>query len=143
MHKISIGTGELVDRLTITRLKITALRKAKLLIPPPLAFQNDELETLFSPIKSMHADIDAYTHQLFLVNQRLWHLEDQIRENLGNNVDNISILIAITNDIRSHLKTSIDILDLDESAEKKTYKQEISQKALLQSWLDIYLSSNR
>src|ERR1700736_2611130 len=76
--KVPISTGELLDKITILRLKSQRMSD-----PQKLHNVRLELEALqgtWSSSSFAGIDIEADAHALMTVNERLWVIEDDIRD---------------------------------------------------------------
>lgn len=121
---IPVSPGELLDRLAIAMVRCAQLHEG-----PEHQMAKARLETLES-IRACHLDDNAKTTSLFkallATNQRLWQLEDkvrQMRESSEHQPEFITSALEIfsVNDRRSELKRQID-REFGVSGEKKVFR---------------------
>jgi hypothetical protein len=113
--EIQIGLGELIDRITILKIK-------------KLNSLNVDIE-LNALEKSLLSFDGKYTHFfekiLFEINLKLWNIEENKRTKSSrytNEYDNLSTLTTILNDLRYETKRKIDLFYNSEFKEQKSYK---------------------
>lgn len=121
--KISCGFGEVVDKLTILKIKSKKIKNEGALKNIIL-----ELKTIQEEIPLVNNN-DELFNELHNINQKLWILEDIIREKGKNKIfDDTYIKIAEsihkTNDKRSAVKKKINIKYNSEIIEEKSYNQQ-------------------
>lgn len=138
MHNIQIGAGELVDRLVIMELKYQAAPEK---LQGSMRTQLQELGDIYHHLTEKEPLIDVLRLQLSRVNKKLWLLEDEIRCDTHCDKSQVSVEIAITNDIRSRIKYEIDLIAGDNSTEFKSYGAMYSQDILMEIWLAIELEA--
>ena len=131
---IPISFGELIDKITILRIKAS-----KLLNPTALSNVRDELEALEEVFKraatassSTTSDsLKIKTEELQKINQQLWDVEDQLRlMESKRNFDDSFITAARSvyqlNDQRAGIKKSINMLCQSPFMEEKSYGERVS-----------------
>ena len=126
---VPISAGELIDKITIL-----AIKQQKLQRPDALINVKKELElleqVLNSAVKSFPASI--YTkllrakQKLETVNQKLWNVEDALREyeqekNFKIEFVDLARSVYMLNDERASIKRSINILCGSSLIEEKSY----------------------
>ena len=117
-----ISIGELVDKITILEIKKNKLQNSKL--------ENvlKELSLLRKLMEKHQIEItDNLFTQLKKINLTLWNIEDQIRiKEKNKEFDNIFVELArsvyFTNDKRSEIKKSINLLTGSGFVEEKSYE---------------------
>ena len=122
--KISVGVGELIDKITILEIKQAKISKPKKLknINHELSLLNQERSQL-----GMKSGLEELEKALKEINQKLWDIEDEIRlcESRGQ-FDEAFIELArsvyITNDKRCEVKFKINELFGSEVIEEKSYE---------------------
>jgi hypothetical protein len=121
--QISCSFGELIDKITILKIKSKKISNITF-----LKNVNLELDTLQkeNPLSNVTDDL---FDKLQTINEILWMLEDVIREKSKNNIfDNTYITIAEsihkTNDERCNVKKLINIKYNSELIEEKSYYQQ-------------------
>ena len=119
-YKISCGFGEILDKITILKIKSEKI-KDKI----ALKNINHELKTLEdeNPLKE-----EELFNDLLKINNKLWILEDLIREKsskqqFDNQYINIAESIHKTNDERCRIKKMINLKYNSDIIEEKSYKQ--------------------
>ena len=105
MIKIPVSIGEAVDKITILRIK-------KQKIPNAAAKINEEIILITKIIKDYNVE-EKYFIDLQDVNQKLWHIEDDIRiKEKKNEFDDEFIQLARNvyknNDARFKIKSEIN-----------------------------------
>lgn len=122
--KISVSHGELIDKITILRIKSERFRSAD-----KLANVRRELATL-EHVWSRSADPSASLHalvtQLKGVNEALWDIEDQLRnkearQEFDDEFVQLARSVYFTNDRRAALKREVNRLLESELVEEKEY----------------------
>lgn len=117
---VSCSFGEIIDKITILQIKSKKIKNAD-----ALKNINNELITLQK--ENPHSDKkDTLFDQLKTVNQKLWVLEDLIREKsskkeFDSKYIDIAESIHKTNDIRCSIKRKINIKYNSELIEEKGY----------------------
>ena len=123
--KVPISPGELLDKITILRIKSERMSD-----PAKVANVRSELRTLEETWRaSAHAniDIEADVTALLRVNERLWSIEDDIRDKeRAQSFDAEFIRLAravyFENDERAAIKRRINITLGSSIVEEKSYK---------------------
>lgn len=117
IHNIPISTGELLDRITILKLKTSANTTKNNL---------NQLATLMQlwidiPLEE-RLKVDDLIHKLFEINKTLWGLEDKVRSTQDNNILLICAkAIFENNTARNLIKKDIDKIMKSEFFEEKIY----------------------
>ena len=119
-----ISVGELIDKITILRIKRERIRVA-----PAQANIQRELDGLLE-IRA-HASLDVpdlavFEEELFRVNGRLWDVEDELRAleqngNFGRRFVELARSVYKLNDRRSLLKRRINTVTGSAIVEEKSY----------------------
>ena len=119
--KIEISNGEILDKITILRLKLEHIfdkeKRANIIR------EYDFLKEVSEKIKYS----DNLYHELYLVNKALWKIEDDIRNKEKNkefDQEFIELARAVyfTNDKRSEIKKKINLETNSEFVEEKSYE---------------------
>lgn len=119
---VPISVGELIDKITILKIKSRRIRDDSKLINI-----RAELESLLLCCRKVGIDPQLQlASQLEAVNEELWDIEDKIRDKeRGKVFDSEFIQLAravyITNDRRFSLKSSINQLTGSALVEEKSY----------------------
>ena len=122
--RVEIGAGELIDKITILRIKAERLKDAT-----QLANVQRELELLCAVRDEALANVPTLrelTSQLRGINARLWQLEDDIRAceaagDFGAAFIAAARAIYRSNDCRSAIKREINRLSGSPIVEEKLY----------------------
>lgn len=117
IHNIPISTGELLDRITILKLKCSA---------NPTKNNINQLTTLMQLWTDVSLEerlkTDELMHKLFEINKLLWDLEDKVRSTNEN-----EFLLAYAksifenNTLRNLIKKDIDKIMKSDFYEEKIY----------------------
>ena len=124
--EVEVSAGELVDKITI--LEIKAERIAD---PDRLANVHRELRSLTAARREAiesSAELDELTAELRRVNERLWEIEDDIRDcerkrKFGERFIELARAVYRTNDRRAAAKHRINELLGSELVEEKDYAE--------------------
>ena len=127
---IPVSFGELIDKLTILKIKsekITDIKKIKFIDIEFYSLNQVYLKYYKMMDKHIIENINNLYNNLYNINNKLWIIEDNIRDKERNKeFDNDFIDIArsvyITNDKRMSIKKSIDKLMGSDISEQKSYK---------------------
>lgn len=122
---VPISPGELLDKITILRIKAARMTDAAKLenVRHELAL----LEQTWARAVPAGAELAAEEHALETVNTRLWDIEDRIREHeAGRRFDASFIELAravyVTNDERAAIKKRINVALGSKIVEEKSYR---------------------
>ena len=124
--EVEVSAGELVDKITI--LEIKAERIAD---PDKLANVHRELRSLTATRREAlpsSEELDELTAELRRINERLWEIEDDIRDcerkrDFGERFIELAREVYRTNDRRAAAKRSINELLGSELVEEKNYTE--------------------
>jgi len=124
--KVEVSNGELLDKLSILELKLKNIKDNKKLINikneygglSPLC--NNLFDNYGNELRSLYA-------KLFEINAELWKIEDDIREcernkDFGDEFVQLARAVYFTNDKRSDVKKSINLLTESGFVEEKSYE---------------------
>lgn len=121
-----ISAGELIDKITILRIKLEKLTDAG-----KLENVRSELDQLMQVRAHSNLDLEAdrlgsCEEQLFHVNLELWKIEDELREreharDFGAGFVDLARLVYKLNDQRSALKREINEMTGSSIVEEKSY----------------------
>lgn len=117
-----IAAGELIDKITILEIKAARITDAA-----KRANVMRELDAL-DALRARHglAGLDALTAELKAVNERLWDVEDEIREleaeqRFDARFIELARAVYVTNDRRAALKKDINLAVGSAIVEEKSY----------------------
>ena len=123
---VPLSPGELLDKITILRIKVARIQDAAKLA-------NVKLE--LSLLEQTWKDSGAAAHDVALderalenVNERLWDIEDRIRDKEAHQTFDREFIdlaraVYICNDERAAIKKRINLLLGSRLVEEKSYKQ--------------------
>ena len=120
-----ISVGELIDKITILRIKSEQINDISKLknITQELELLNDIKTNL-----NINSDnVDTLEQQLYEVNRELWTIEDTKRQcereqNFGPGFVYVARQVYLKNDLRAAIKRSINQLVGSTIVEEKSYK---------------------
>ncbi|MBS0579966.1 MAG: hypothetical protein JSR36_11995 [Proteobacteria bacterium] len=123
---VPISPGELLDKITILRIKVARIQDAGKLANVKLELSL--LEKTWTDSGCATAAVSADEHALQAVNERLWDIEDRIREKEAHHTfdrDFIELArsVYICNDERAAVKKRINQALGSRLVEEKSYKQ--------------------
>jgi hypothetical protein len=119
-----ISLGELVDKLSILRIKLQKIED-----PTKLSHIKKEELALSSTLNNLHLNnIDHHMNEMIDINSVLWKIEDDIREferaqNFNLEFIELARLVYITNDERFNRKNTINNVYKSGLQEVKSYKE--------------------
>ena len=124
--KVEVSNGELLDKLSILELKLKNIKDDKKLINiknehgglSPLC--NNLFNNYGNELRSLYAKLSE-------INAELWKIEDDIREcernkDFGDEFVQLARAMYFTNDKRSDVKKSINLLTESGFVEEKSYE---------------------
>lgn len=120
---IEVSIGEIVDKLTILRIKKNNITDEGKLFN--VITEYDYLyDVVFNQLKIESDDF----YNLLLVNERLWDIEDLIRDKERDKVFDTEFIelarsVYVTNDKRAELKKEINLKYGSLFVEEKSYKE--------------------
>lgn len=121
--KIEVSNGEIIDKLTIIRIKIERIKDES-----KLSNLRKEFDVLNHASLSI-LDMNHPLHQaLYEVNCKLWDIEDQIRDLERNNDFGEAFVqtarsVYLLNDKRSLIKREINLKTSSDLIEEKSYEK--------------------
>jgi hypothetical protein len=123
---VPVSPGELLDKITILRIKVARIQDATKLANVKLELSL--LEQTWRECGAAQHDVAPDEHALQNVNERLWDIEDRLRDKEARQIfdrDFIELARAvyICNDERAALKKRINLQLGSRLVEEKSYKQ--------------------
>ncbi|MBN9319457.1 MAG: hypothetical protein BGN86_11585 [Caulobacterales bacterium 68-7] len=121
---VPVSAGELVDKITILRVKAERIDAAKVEnVRKELAL----LEAVAADALPITADIERFTAELAEVNAALWDVEDGKRDcerrgDFGADFIRLARLVYVENDRRAAIKRSINEAVGSDIVEEKSYR---------------------
>ncbi len=122
---IPISPGELLDKITILQIK-----SERIADPDKVANVRTELEMLeqvWQDSVAADATIDALTAELKSINETLWDIEDDIRDEernkrFGDRFIELARAVYVTNDDRAAAKKKVNLHLNSTIVEEKSYQ---------------------
>ena len=124
--KVEVSNGELLDKLSILELKMSNISDQKKLVN--IKNEHNELDPLAKELFAKYgSDLETLYNNLCAINSQLWIIEDDIREcernkNFGDQFVQLARAVYFTNDKRSDVKKSINLLTDSGFVEEKSYE---------------------
>ena len=124
--KVEVSNGELLDKLTILELKLSNISDVQKLTN--IQKEYDELNPLAGQLfDSYGEELKNLYKQLAEINSELWTIEDDIREcernkDFGSDFVSLARAVYFTNDKRSEIKKSINLVTGSGFVEEKSYE---------------------
>ncbi len=123
MIKIPVSYGELLDKITILRIKLEKIddeiKRANVMTEHGMLVE-------LLPEELNEPRINELFKELELVNRKLWHIEDSIRAcereaRYDHEFIDLARSVYINNDRRSEIKREINLLTSSAIVEEKSY----------------------
>ncbi len=122
--QVEVSAGELIDKITILEIKAERISD-----PDKLANVHRELSSLTATREKAldtSPELDEFTAELRRINERLWQIEDDIRDcerngDFGERFVELARAVYRTNDRRAAAKRRINELLGSELVEEKDY----------------------
>ena len=125
--KIEVSNGEILDKISILELKMKNIDNKDKLIN--VKKEHEELSPLTKKLFNDYgSELQAKYLELANINNKLWIIEDNIREceknkNFGEYFVKLARDVYITNDKRCDVKKEINILTKSGLIEEKSYQK--------------------
>ena len=123
---VPVSIGEVIDKITILRIKQRMIKDES-----KLANVHKELEALETSLTQhlgpIPADIDGLVDSLQAINEKLWAIEDDIREcerraDFGHAFIRLARAVYFTNDERAAVKKQLNLALGSALVEEKSYQ---------------------
>ena len=124
--KVEVSNGELLDKLSILELKLKNIKDDKKLIN--IKNEHGGLSPLCNNLFDNYGnELRSFYAKLSEINAELWKIEDDIREcernkDFGDEFVRLARAVYFTNDKRSDVKKSINLLTESGFVEEKSYE---------------------
>jgi hypothetical protein len=120
--KIEVSNGELVDKLSILEIKLNKIQDSE-----KLKNIRKEYSLLEKAAGLIIKRDDPLYRQLLDINQKLWEIEDRIREfekkkDFGSEFIETARMVYFNNDIRAKIKQEINLKTNSDLFEEKSYE---------------------
>ena len=121
---IQISWGELFDKLTILKIKLTKLKDKNALWN--VKTEHDQLIKIYNKNFLQNSNAKLLISDLKRINEKLWDIEDKIREKERNKTFDEEFIelarnVYMTNDQRSSIKRNINEIFGSKIIEEKSY----------------------
>jgi len=123
---VEIGSGELIDKITILQIKSERMSDAAKLANVRLELS--ELSAARDDNLPASDELEALSAQLKTINEALWVIEDEIRaceaeKDFGEKFIALARAVYVTNDQRAAVKKQINLLTGAKIIEEKSYTE--------------------
>jgi hypothetical protein len=123
---VPVSPGELVDKITILRIKAARISDAQKL--HNVRVELDALESTWRNCGAPIADVTGDEAALQKVNEALWDIEDRIRDKERDRLFDAEFIelaraVYVTNDERAAIKKRINLALGSRLVEEKSYAQ--------------------
>ena len=123
---IEVGPGELIDKITILRIKSERMSDAAKLVN--VRHELDVLERARNENLTESVELKRLEAELKSVNEALWDIEDDIRQceadkDFGDKFVELARAVYKTNDKRAAIKKEINLLTGSAIVEEKSYTE--------------------
>ena len=124
--RVPISPGELLDKITILRIKSQRMSGAEKLANVRLELQS--LEQTWDGSPYARVDVEAEVRALMAVNERLWVIEDDIRDreraqDFGAEFIRLARAVYFENDERAAVKRRLNLKLGSTIVEEKSYRE--------------------
>jgi Family of unknown function (DUF6165) len=124
--RVPISPGELLDKITILRIKSQRMSGAEKLANVRLELQS--LEETWDSSAYSRIDVETEVRALMAVNERLWVIEDDIRDreraqDFGAEFIRLARAVYFENDERAAIKRHLNLKLGSTIVEEKSYRE--------------------
>lgn len=124
--KVPVSPGELLDKITILRIKSARMRDASKLAN--VRTELEALERLWNASPYAAVDVASDVRALLAVNERLWTIEDDIRDKeraqtFDAEFVRLARAVYFENDERAAIKRRLNVLLGSSLIEEKSYAE--------------------
>ncbi|MFV1983991.1 MAG: DUF6165 family protein [Thiohalomonadales bacterium] len=124
--KVDISFGELLDKITILQIKSERITNAAKL--QNIHHEMELLQSIWEKSDEVNIDIKFEIYELKTINEKLWDIEDDIREKefkkeFDEKFIELARAVYVTNDKRADFKRRINIKLNSELVEEKSYAE--------------------
>jgi hypothetical protein len=129
--KVPVSFGEVLDKITILEIKSERIKDDSKL--KNVKLELNELNATWADAVSDQGAIAPLRQQLKAVNEELWVIEDDIRDqeadqNFGARFIELARAVYVTNDKRASLKKDINLALGSRFVEEKSYQDYTARK---------------
>ena len=124
--KVPISLGELIDKITILRIKSNKINSNE--AQKNIRLELEKLEQILNKTMSINNNLKNFEIKLSKINQSLWDIEDQLREKekekkFDKKFISLARMVYYKNDERAKIKRMINKSFGSELIEEKSYTQ--------------------
>ena len=124
--KVPISLGELIDKITILRIKSNKINSNE--AQKNIRLELEKLEHILNTKMSINTNLKNFEIKLSKINQTLWDIEDQLREKerkkkFDKKFISLARMVYYKNDERANIKRMINKSFGSELIEEKSYTQ--------------------
>ena len=124
--KIPISLGELIDKITILKIKSNKINSNE--AQKNIRLELEKLEHILNTKMSINTNLKNFEIKLSKINQTLWDIEDQLREKerekkFDKKFISLARMVYYKNDERAKIKRMINKSFGSELIEEKSYTQ--------------------
>ena len=124
--KVPISLGELIDKITILRIKSNKINSNE--AQKNIRLELEKLEHILNETMSINTNLKNFEIKLSKINQTLWDIEDQLREKerekkFDKKFISLARMVYYKNDERAKIKRMINKNFGSELIEEKSYTQ--------------------
>tara|TARA_B100002051_G_C16659223_1_gene598199 strand:- start:164 stop:559 length:396 start_codon:yes stop_codon:yes gene_type:complete len=124
--KIPISLGELIDKITILRIKLRKINSSE--AQKNISLELEKLHQVLNETKIIDTNLKNFEIKLSKINKSLWVIEDKLREKekekkFDKNFISLARLVYHKNDERAKIKRMINKSFGSEIIEEKSYSQ--------------------
>ncbi len=129
--KVPVSFGEVLDKITILEIKSERIEDAAKV--KNVRLELDELSRTWNEAVENQAAIAELRQQLKAVNEQLWEIEDDIRDqeaaqDFGDRFIELARAVYVTNDKRAAIKKDINLALGSRFVEEKSYQDYTAKK---------------
>ncbi|AZR40370.1 MULTISPECIES: DUF6165 family protein [Marinobacter] len=129
--KVPVSFGEVLDKITILEIKSERIADAEKV--KNVRLELDELSATWSEAVQDQAAIADLRRQLKEVNEALWEIEDDIRDqeaaqDFGAKFIELARAVYVTNDKRAAIKKDVNLALGSRFVEEKSYQDYTARK---------------
>ena len=122
--KVPISLGELIDKITILRIKFNKINSNE--AQKNIRLELEKLEQILNKTMLIDSNLKNFEIKLSNINQSLWDIEDELREkekekNFDKKFISLARMVYFKNDERAKIKRMINKSFGSEIVEEKSY----------------------
>ncbi|WP_148861663.1 DUF6165 family protein [Marinobacter fonticola] len=129
--KVPVSFGEVLDKITILEIKSERIKDEEKV--RNVRLELDELSETWNQAVQDQAAISELRQQLKTVNEQLWVIEDDIRDqeaaqDFGSRFIELARAVYVTNDKRAAIKKEVNLALGSRFVEEKSYQDYTARK---------------